>query len=46
MDLGFIHPFLAPYDLGSHRSLKGHYKSQNKLTAALFLKHDDVKHTV
>ena len=32
--------------LGSHRSLWGHNKSQNKLTAALFLEHDDVKHTV
>ena len=32
--------------MGSHRSLWGHNKSQNKLTAALFLEHDDVKHTV
>ena len=31
---------------GSHRSLWGHQKSQNKLKAALFLKRDDVKHTV
>ena len=32
--------------MGSHRSLWGHNKSQNKLTAALFLEHDDVKQTV
>ena len=32
--------------MGSHRSLWGHNKSKNKLTAALFLEHDDVKHTV
>ena len=32
--------------MGSHRSLWGHSKSQNNLTAALFLEHDDMKHTV
>ena len=32
--------------LVSHRSLWGHQKSQNKLTAAPVLKQDDVKHTV
>ena len=44
MDLAFIHPFLSPYDFNS--DLEGCYKSENKLTAALFLKQDDVKHTV
>ena len=36
----------SAHSWGHIESLWGHNKSQNKLTAALFLEHDDVKHTV